>query len=246
MQYLFKYSMEKLRIYMISFNVNHNEIISFLTFYCKLIYFYTRCTGIIHFVYFCFTLLKNHYDIQFFLKYITKSKMNVRDINKQCPICMEAITDEIKLICYHSFCARCIFDILNSKNVFIKCPCCRKHSFLFIIRFKLNSSNKFFYKFFKNQNKKTIKTFQTCACLCYNNFRESSKTSNFAKRRCLILDFIIDIIIWFLPKIEERDMLIMTGIIVLYLTFIILLVISIYLLTKRRLEMQRINLELYQ
>jgi len=56
-----------------------------------------------------------------------------------------------------------------------------------------------------------------------------------------MLDFIIDLLIWFLPNIEERDILIMTGIIVFYMTLNILLMISLYLLTRRRLEMERYN-----
>jgi hypothetical protein len=217
------------------------DISSFLSFSYRRIDFFTKCIAVLHLVYFSLYLLKNHYDIHKFLQNVAKLKKNARDINQQCPICMETITDEVKLVCYHSFCARCIFDISNSKNNVIKCPCCRKNSILFIIRFKLNTSNKFFYKFFKIQNKNTLKTFRTCACLCYNNLRENSKNISFPRRRCLMLDFIIDLLIWFLPNIEERDILIMTGIIVFYMTLNILLMISLYLLTRRRLEMERYN-----
>jgi len=69
---------------------------------------------------------------------------------------------------------------------------------------------------------------------------------SFPRRRCLMLDFIIDLIIWFLPKIEEKDILIMTGIIVFYMTLNILLMISLYLLTRRRLEMERFNVFINQ
>lgn len=52
------------------------------------------------------------------------NKLNVIDVNYECPICIETKTSGIKLDCNHIFCKECAENWLTiHKNT---CPTCRK------------------------------------------------------------------------------------------------------------------------
>lgn len=131
---------------------------------------------ILHIIYFIFVLIKKH---------CCKKKENLveigpdgeskelRKINDDCAICINNITDEVQLLCSHSFCAKCLIDYgnhsFNMENIL--CPICRGSSKILVANFPRTEENKINYDIILNYNHNFSYKFSTSLCFCLDIYR---------------------------------------------------------------------------
>lgn len=97
----------------------------------------------------------------------------LRKINESCVICLSEITDEVQLLCSHSFCAKCIVDYAKVRYSFINVPCpyCRTSSKLMIMKFEKTDVNQHVYEEILTYNHQLTSKMSTSLCLCVDTFR---------------------------------------------------------------------------
>ena len=209
--------------------------LTYIQVFNKNIVSFTKGFAIIHFLYFFAIILKKYFINKRFSNYLNRTLSFNQVLNKDCTICLEKIVDEVSLLCNHSFCAKCIsiyYCNFESKKVEIICPNCRKKSEIFKFKFKRNHTNKIYHNFLKNYNKIVIKTNKSWFCSC--NYKENTGSFKYPQRRCLLLDFLLDLIILIIPEIKDNDILTFIGNLCLHLTFILLLTFSLFILLTRK------------
>jgi len=94
---------------------------------------------VLHILYFLYVLIqyRRHH------KEVIDPKTGLRKINEECSICMENISNEVQLLCSHSYCGKCLMAYAEQKfsGLKIKCPICRQQSKLIIAQFEEDSTN---------------------------------------------------------------------------------------------------------
>ena len=76
---------------------------------------------------------KKKVNINHFLK--NQRKKNIEPINKECPICIDKIKNDLVLDCKHNFHKKCLKEYLkfysDNNNILCNCPLCR-HNIIII------------------------------------------------------------------------------------------------------------------
>ena len=159
---------------------------------------------IVHIIYLILMIIK----INFFKNKddLSEKERNLKKINEICTICLEHITNEVQLLCSHSFCSTCI--ILYAKQRFsfinVECPYCRTCSKLMIVKYERTEENSKEYDEIVSYNHEFTSKMKTTFCFCIDTLRffffytrQILDFSNprYAKERCCLLLIMIIVFI---------------------------------------------------
>lgn len=178
-----------------SFVRTNNDLVSFLT----IVHLVIIAFAILHLIYLVLMIIKVNCSKE-------KKDAELKKINDSCTICLDNLTDEVQLLCSHSYCARCIVDYAKTRFSFVnvECPYCRSPSRLMVVKFEKTDQNKELYDDITNYNYQLTSTMSTSFCLCIDTFRFfifytrqiiDFNNPRFKKQRCVLITLLIIVFI---------------------------------------------------